>query len=304
MSCYSPITAYWSKTVIDGRRQITFSLSGAAFPAPLRLPCGKCVGCRSDRARQWAMRCVHESRFHRDNAFITLTYNDDYLPKGGTLVKVHLQQFMRRLRKYVAPAKIRFFACGEYGSSSKRAHYHLLVFGWKPRYKTRIRNKDNTELYTSPELEKLWCVGFNQVGDVEPGSCMYVCGYVTKKFAGDDEATQRHYEVYCDDGEIIVREPEFALMSRRPGIGAAYAEKYRREMLDHDTIVYDGVEVAIPRFYDARLLDSVDVSQKEKIKLLRRREAFKQRKENTPDRRRVREKFHTLKLEHFKTGDI
>ena len=90
-----------------------------------------------ERSKTWAVRCRHESLFWDHNVFVTLTYDDDHLPWHGSLVPEHLQLFVKRLRKalsgvQVAPGSvhrpIRFFGCGEYGSTSKRAHYHLLLF--------------------------------------------------------------------------------------------------------------------------------------------------------------------------------
>jgi hypothetical protein len=95
------------------------------------VPCGQCLGCRLDKANDWAIRCVHEAKLHLHNCFITLTYNDDCLPADGSLHREHLQLFFKRLRRYLDyhdNSKIRFLCCGEYGDLNRRPHYHILCF--------------------------------------------------------------------------------------------------------------------------------------------------------------------------------
>ena len=130
MPCYHPLSAYHivPQSGNDFRGEIS-------FPEPktnlqyhqVNLPCGQCVGCRLERSRQWAMRCVHESQLYEKNCFITLTYNNDFIPPGNTLVVKHFQDFMKRLRKKYGDG-IRFFHCGEYGEKTGRPHYHAILF--------------------------------------------------------------------------------------------------------------------------------------------------------------------------------
>lgn len=88
MPCYHPLHGYYSKHENPtGKRSWVRHLSQAKSAEGLSLPCGRCIGCRLERSRQWAVRCVHEAALHEDNAFITLTYDDDHLPYGGTLKK-------------------------------------------------------------------------------------------------------------------------------------------------------------------------------------------------------------------------
>lgn len=81
----------------------------------LKLPCNQCTGCRLRRSAEWATRCLHESKQHHYNSWITLTYDDEHLPGkyntgiihpytgqtiySGTLRKTHMQKFYRRTRK-------------------------------------------------------------------------------------------------------------------------------------------------------------------------------------------------------------
>ena len=87
MPCYSPLHGYRSKSVnpATGKRSIVFSPSEGFTDFKLALPCGQCIGCRLERSRQWAMRCMHEASLYKNNCFITLTYAPEKLPPSGSL---------------------------------------------------------------------------------------------------------------------------------------------------------------------------------------------------------------------------
>lgn len=112
MPCYRPVKAFYGDRLSSGKRAIVFSSGQAQSCLPLALPCGSCVGCRLERARQWAMRCMDESSLYRDNSFITLTFNDQHLPANRSLDLSIFQKFMKRLRKEVEPLRLRFFTVG------------------------------------------------------------------------------------------------------------------------------------------------------------------------------------------------
>lgn len=101
MPCYHPIQGWKSRFPNQkGKRPIVFKQNSYAdLDSPVTLACGRCIGCRLEYSRQWAVRCVHEASLYDDNCFITLTYDNENLPEGGTLVKKHFQDFMKRLRK-------------------------------------------------------------------------------------------------------------------------------------------------------------------------------------------------------------
>ena len=52
---------------------------------------------------------MDEASLHRDNAFITLTFDSKNLRFNRSLDVSIFQRFMKRLRKEVAPLRIRFF---------------------------------------------------------------------------------------------------------------------------------------------------------------------------------------------------
>ena len=109
MPCYHPVKAFYGNLLPTGKREIVFSSAQNQSFCDLKLPCNTCVGCRLERARQWAMRCMDEASLYRDNSFVTLTFNDQNLPSNRSLDVSIFQKFMKRLRKEVAPLRIRFF---------------------------------------------------------------------------------------------------------------------------------------------------------------------------------------------------
>lgn len=285
MPCYAPLTAYYSKEVgPSGKRGITFSRDASFSGVAMKLPCGQCVGCRLEKSRQWAMRCMHEKQMHDTSCFLTLTYDDEHLPAGGTLVKRHLQLFMKRLRKERGDG-IRFYACGEYGETTFRPHYHILLFNCDFRDKRFFKNaRGGDKLYTSASLERLWSMGFAVVGSVTFDSAAYCARYIMKKVTG--APAREHYEVVDSDGVLHHREPEFTVMSRRPGIGLRWFQKYGDQVYTWDSVIMNGREVRPPRYYDTKF-ELVDSDRLEALKLKRRRS--RDVAENRPDRLRVRE---------------
>lgn len=189
------------------------------------MPCSRCASCLANRQRVWAHRIMLEAHQHDDNAFVTLTYDDDHLPMmdsrpyGGlgelpTLRPVDLQLWLKRLRKMYAPARFRFFAAGEYGPQSWRPHYHLALFAFPTCRRGRTRRRPGSEravwLGCCDVCELVggtWSKGDVDLGVLEPDSARYVAGYVNKKLT------------HRTDRRLLGRDPEFARQSRRPGIG-------------------------------------------------------------------------------------
>jgi hypothetical protein len=227
---------------------------------------------------------MHEKRIHFASAFVTLTYEDKWLPASGSLCKRELQLFMKRLRKQRGSG-LRFFGCGEYGEQTHRPHYHLLLFNTDfPDGKQIGESVDGSLLYRSNELSALWPLGNNVIGDVTFRSAAYVAGYVVKKLGAPKLPS--------------TLEPEFIVMSRRPGIGAGWFDRYSGEAYRHDSAIMDAKEVPLPRFYDTKF-EAVDKRRLEKLKRLRRIKARAFAADNTSARRRVRERFEVLKAARF-----
>jgi len=242
VACVSPLDGWFSKDLTAlGKRSVVFDLSLALANKPVTVPCGQCIGCRLEYSRNWAMRCMHEASMHEENCFVTLTYDDDHLPENGSLVKEDAQKFMKRLRSRFDECRIRYFLSGEYGETTFRPHYHMLLFGFDFADKVSAGSRSEYKVWNSDKLEQTWTDGFSEVGSITFESAAYVARYIVKKFKGPSEVVKKWY-----DGV----QPEFALMSRRPGIGKSYYEKYGKEISRFDSVIINGKEVKPPRYYD------------------------------------------------------
>lgn len=285
MACYYPIPAFKSRNKNEsGKHRLLFT-PARGFVQTL-LPCQRCIGCRLERSRNWAARILHEAQLHADNMFITLTYNDEHLPPGGTLIKKDFQDFMKRLRKGRAP--LRYFHCGEYGDDNKRPHYHAILFGVAfADQKIHRRNDQGDRIYTSETLAKLWGKGFVEIGDVTFSSAAYVARYCVKKINGPQSLS--HYRVVdLGTGEITDREPEYGTMSLKPGIGAGWFDKFKTDAYPSDFIIVQGKKMKPPKYYD-QLLEREDPALLEVMKETRRAYGDRQSHNNTTARLRVRE---------------
>jgi hypothetical protein len=201
------------------------------------------------------MRCLHEASLHEDNAFITLTYSDSNLPRGGSLDYSDFQKFMKRLRKRTR-ANVRFYVGGEYGEEQMRPHFHACLFGYDFPDKLYYKKTGSGEkIYTSNLLESLWPLGLSSVGSVTFESAAYIARYCVQKVTGD--LAKDHYRVTTDDGEIIDRLPEFNHMSLKPAIGKRWLEKFQSDVFPRDYVVINGVKTKPPKYYD-RLFEKAD----------------------------------------------
>jgi hypothetical protein len=216
------------------------------------LPCGRCYGCRLEYSKKWAIRCIHEAQLHEKNSFITLTYRNEDLPEDRSVHKEELQKFFKRLRKNTG-AKIRYFACGEYGDKTSRPHYHAIIFGYDFPDKQLWSINNGNALYRSGLLEKTWKKGHSLIGEVTFESAAYVARYVMKKRKGDQEEIEEHYKMVDEEtGEIFNIQPEFVLMSRNPGIAHDWVKKFKTDT-DKDYITVRGQKVNLPKYYDSVL---------------------------------------------------
>lgn len=279
MPCYSPLKGYLANKVNpSGKRSVVFNAREGFTDKPIEIPCGQCIGCRLERSRQWAIRCVHEAQMHEHNVFLTLTYNPEHLPKGGTLVKRDFQLFIKRLRKHYGK-NIRYFHCGEYGENLGRPHYHACMFNLNVKDKKLFKENRGTRLYTSSTIEKIWGKGFVTLGEVTFESAAYVARYITKKVNG-----KKALEFYKG------KEPEYTTMSRRPGIAKKWFDKYSSDVYPSDSIVVRGIETKPPKYYDNNYMKI------EEIKLARKIKAKEKALDNTPERLQVKQ---NIKLKQY-----
>lgn len=255
MACYHPIPAYQGGPGEDVR------LWPPVGTATLNIPCGTCLGCRTDAAADWARRAQHEASLWEHNCFLTLTYSDAELPSDGQLEPNALRAFIKRLRKaHSAKRKkrpratdrsrgrfldcdpnhsLRYLAAGEYGETNGRPHYHLCLFncGFNDAYQV------GKDLLESPVLQQLWTAGQHRLGALTGASANYVAQYTLKKLASGE-----HY--ISQDGVLLPR--PFMRASLRPAIGHTWLHKHKND-LAHGYLVTDGHKSRIPRSYLKKL---------------------------------------------------
>lgn len=255
-----------------------FVMRGRAFP------CLKCPSCLTNRKRVWTHRILLEAGQYADNAFVGLTYEDKNLPVTAaglpTLAPEHLRNFLKRLRKTYSSLpidsngttgrRLRFYAVGEYGDTSWRPHYHAAVFN----FPTCVRGRTYREPGKTRPLWQRCCDNCRMVGNtwgygdvdlgiLEASSAQYVAGYVTKKM------TMR------TDFRLKGREPEFARMSNKPGIGVSALWEIADRWMKLDLDQREG-DVPVTLRHGSRQLPLG--------RFLRRRlRKFLGKEENTPD---------------------
>jgi len=237
MACYHPIPAFQDSIGAETK------LWPPVGTATLELPCGTCLGCRTDRAIQWAHRARHEASIWKHNCFLTLTYNEKELPANGALQAADLQKFLKRLRRrrdHHSPVllsdrahPVRYLASGEYGKTTQRPHYHALLFNCSFSDLFQV----GKDLYQSPLVNQLWTAGEHRIGTLTGASAYYVAGYTVKALG----------KTYCTpDGEILPK--PFIRASLKPAIGDAWIKKNKAD-LQHGYLVADGFKNRIPRTY-------------------------------------------------------
>lgn len=203
----------------------------------LEVPCGKCEACLKERSREWAVRCQHEMSLHKDNSFITLTYDNNNLKNTQEDFTSDIQKFWKRLRKNTQK-KIRYIYSVEYGTKTLRPHFHALIFGHDFKNQKLIKKtKKGYPIYTSPELEKLWKLGHHSIGSATVQSAYYIASYALKK----------HSAVNPETGEIV---SDYMRCSKRPAIGLDYLKKNKIQLVDSNQ--------KLPRYYLKKLKEIDD----------------------------------------------
>lgn len=319
MPCFSPLQALRLGVKPNGKANIKifktrFKNYSIVHPdVDLLIPCGQCVGCRLERSRQWAARCVHEASLHNNNCFITLTFDEDHLLSREhpfSLEVRDFQLFMKRLRKKFGNG-IRFYQCGEYGDRYGRPHYHACIFNFDFPDRVLWKQSNGIPLYTSESLSKLWPFGYSSVGDVTFESAAYVARYIMKKLSGFkaaevhdvfDSVTETVYSKtfyeYVDflTGETYMRRPEYTTMSRRPGIASGWFDKWAMvDTYPNDFVVLRGRKMLPPKFYDSKLPEDM----LKELKANRIAKALEFVEDQSPGRLIVREKCAAAKLRLF-----
>lgn len=269
MPCYKPYLGFQSPS-----GKVYFKPDKLQQWPMIPIPCGKCLGCRLEYSRQWAIRCMKEASLHQDNCFITITYDDKFLPKKG-LCKKDIQDFLKNLRRQIgyhnlacSETGLRYFLCGEYGSKTCRAHYHAILFGFHPRDLVEVGYNNGYTVYISPFLTNVWGKGNVIVGEsVSFESCAYIARYIMKQYEKKgDSSYDEFYKIFNKD---------FILCSRRPAVGYQFFENNQREIERLDKVLIRPGVVALPPRYFSRKLKEINPEKYEEIK--------QRRIDNAPD---------------------
>lgn len=284
MACYHPVTVHVKKKGL-----VSASVEQV-------VPCGSCLGCRADQTRDWSIRIMHEAQVQERAWFLTLTYDDENIPSDWSLDPSHLRQFFDELRKAYPEERIRYYACGEYGTQSERPHYHAVVFGapFADRFSISSSGGNHYPTWRSPLLESVWRRGFSEIGTVTHASAQYVAGYVRKKLKKRDSAHYERLDPYT--GELYDLEPEFSRMSRRPGLGMPWLEKYWKDVYPRDYVVVEGKEFRPPRAYD-KWLENHHPELFFQVKWEREKNA----RYLAPEKLEAKEKIHQSRARLFET---
>jgi len=305
-------------------KAITFSVKYAkplAVPArgslfeTITVPCGRCLGCKIARTKEWAVRCTNEAMMHKRNCFITLTFNKKHLNKKGTLVKSDFKNFMKRLRifkdryewnpeqmKYQkrkhAPLEveiIKYYHCGEYGDDLLRPHHHACIFGHDFDDKKPWDVRDGVVLYRSEALEKIWSskkgpIGYATIGEVNWETAAYTARYVLKKITGPPAPD--HYQ-----GKL----PEYTSMSLKYPIGLEWLKKYKHsDCYDNDWIMTEKrFKAKPPRYYDKKFGEMYP-EEMEGIKQKREQYKLEHQEKYNPDRLKRLEEITKLEVSKMK----
>jgi len=243
MACYHPSRVSISRKVPD-------AVGGHRISDTVTVPCGHCLGCRSDQARGWAVRLVHEGVVAFPAWFVTLTYAPEKVPAYGSLAFRDVTLFVKRLRRmYEGGPHISYYLAGEYGDHTARPHYHAVLYGPKFLDRSLYTYRHDAPVYKSGELEMAWKLGLCEFTPLTYAAARYCASYVRKKVRkGDDE--DAYARVVPGTGELVELERESARMSRRPAIGKRWIERYWKDVYPRDAVVIDGMELKPPRYYD------------------------------------------------------
>lgn len=262
------------------------------------IPCGKCIGCRLDYSREWANRIIVESKEYPKNTcwFLTLTYNDENIPTksiinketgeekiGITLYKKDVQEFIKKLRRHYEykynHTGIRYFLAGEYGEKTNRPHYHACIFNMPIMTEMILfkKNEIGQPIWTNEKIEKIWGKGFITIGRLSWETAAYTARYIMKKQKGEN--AEWFYKNQA-------KNPEFTLMSRKPGIGKKYYDDNKEKIYKYDEIIIERgnkpIKAKPPKYYD-KLYDITNHDELQIIKA--KRKEIMEKTENNKDKK-------------------
>lgn len=318
MPCVKPIKAYRliGEKTENGKSVIVFKKPKNKNYENVYYPCGGCKDCRLNKAKEWGIRCYHESLQFDSNCFITLTYSDQCLPENNSLNKIDFENFMKKLRRkykgFMAVSyknkvrfPIRYFHCGEYGDKNGRPHHHACLFNFDFEDKKFYKEVNGNKLYISESLDKLWSkeikefdipyydrkdvyyyrrkyyvkLGYCLIGDVTFQSACYIARYIMKKINGK---MAEHYYRRVNEltGEVYMLTQEYVSMSTMPGLGQTWFNKFKDDAYNFDHVVINGKKYKVPKYYD-KMMEKENPFLLEDLKIKRKLKSYKKKDDNT-----------------------
>jgi len=267
MACDAPITIKYKEPIPDGKGGFIWT-----FPAD----CGKCLKCLLKRKAQWSFRLVEQKRVSFSSYFVTLTYNDKYLPMGDGVSSINKndhKEFIKKLKEYEKPknlalrpyiskeelerskigikdrGKLAYYGVSEYGDQFGRSHWHYILFN--------VRDINN--------IDRAWftTVRNDQTGEYEPGeqkgnikidecninTIDYVLKYMVKDHSKQD------YEG---------RAKEVSFMSK--GIGITYVDQEFIDYINREdanqVMNQRGSILPLPRYYRKKFVKEENMQKK------------------------------------------
>lgn len=237
---YKPVLGKQVVKLVPRRVDVSIESLSAKYGKDniLQLPCGHCPSCLARRSKEWSIRCALESKDHKENCFLTLTYDNEHYKTRD--VKKDWQKFIKSLRN--SGIHCRYFGCCEAGDEGGRQHFHIILFGFFPKdVLPWAKSHSSCQLYTSKFLDSIWKKGLLTVQEFSPFAAQYVAGYVFKKIRLGDKSS-------------------FHFQSTRPGIGAAYALRNMEDIYQDDKLIleFGSHQFGVPKYFD-RLAESLDL---------------------------------------------
>lgn len=241
---------------------ITLHKSVAGRDVEYSVPCGHCVECLKTRQNSYVVRCLEAFNKYHSICFITLTYDNQYLPHTDdgevTLRREDLKNWKKDFRKKISNKDFAWILCGEYGPRTHRPHYHGLLFGL---------SKSDLRI-----IKRCWKYGFSVFKDIpslSSGShddvlavAQYVSKYVVKPEGLDvfSDTVERPrimssvgFGMPKDDKlfEHILALDEFKY---NPFDAKTISQKIVNKVIDRYKYTYKGFAYRIPDYFTKKLL--------------------------------------------------
>lgn len=223
------------------------------------------------RSYEWSTRMLHEAAYHQGSVFLTLTYSDEALPDPPVVQRRVLQLYLKRLRKRLAPRRIKYYGVGEYGEQYARPHYHLIVFGLG-LWEHQIRKVQQGYHCLDGPAYRAWGHGLVGIDTISAATCRYVSNYIQKDRMAYGPWTYK-------EGK------PFQVQSQ--GIGKQYVLDNMDRLKKKLALTKEGKDYGLPKYYTKKLKEEKEIGIWGTKTLINDPELIMKRmKENGEERRR------------------